>query len=249
MQLDLQRPGEQHVAGHADHDRLGADARERVAHRLRVGHRSAIDRFAQQQERLDRKALGESPAMMIEIFGHRRTIESRQQLSESRVQLVAAAIGEHAQLARPHHAGGDVAVAQAITHQLALQMARGRAPAVGAQPGRDGDQLRAAIGMTGREHHADHAAEARADPGDGKLAPAAVEPCRDEVGEAGDRNGVVRVAGRQSPATSSRCRARMGRARCAWRDRSGPARRAPATMPRADRHRRSGRRRTETGRR
>ena len=77
VQLDLQRPGEQHVAGHADDDRLGADAREGVAHRLRIGHRAAIDRFAQQQKRLDRKALGEPPAVMIEIFGDRRAIEIR----------------------------------------------------------------------------------------------------------------------------------------------------------------------------
>ena len=36
VQLDLQRPREQHVAGHADDDRLGGDALERVAHRLRI---------------------------------------------------------------------------------------------------------------------------------------------------------------------------------------------------------------------
>ena len=75
MQLHLQRPREQHVAGHADDDGFGADARERVAHRLRVGHRAAIDRLAQQQERLDRKALGEPAAVMIEILGDRRAIE------------------------------------------------------------------------------------------------------------------------------------------------------------------------------
>ncbi len=147
MQLHLQRPRKQHVAGHADDDRLGGDAFERLAQRGRARRdRSAIDRLAQQQERLDREALREAAAVMIEILGHRRPIETRHQLAEPRVELVAAAIGQHPELARAAHAGGDIAVARSVAHQLALQVTRRRAPAVGAQPRRDADQLRAAFG-------------------------------------------------------------------------------------------------------
>jgi len=82
-----------------------------IAHRLRIAHRLAIDRLAEQQERLDGEALRESPSVVIEILGDRRPLEMRQQLPESCVQLIAAAIRQHAELSRAHHAGGDVAVA------------------------------------------------------------------------------------------------------------------------------------------
>ena len=70
---------------------------------------------------------------MIEVLGDRRPLEPGRELAEAGVELVAAAVGEHAELAGADHAGGDVAVAQAVAHQLALQMARRGAPAVGAQ--------------------------------------------------------------------------------------------------------------------
>ena len=50
---------------------------QRVTHRRGIADRCAIDRLAQQQERLDRKALGEAPAVMIEVLGDRRTLEVR----------------------------------------------------------------------------------------------------------------------------------------------------------------------------
>ena len=112
------------------------------------------------------KLLREAAAVMLEISGDRRLVESRHQPAEADVELAAAAIGEHADLPRPPHAGRDVAVAQPIAHQLALHVPRRRAPAVGPQARRDRDQLRAAFGITHRERGADHAAEARADEGD-----------------------------------------------------------------------------------
>jgi len=193
VQLDLQGPGEQHVAGNADDDRFRVDARARVAHRLRVAHRFAIDRLAQQQERLDRKALRESSSVMIEILGHRRTLEVGQELAEPGVQLVAAAIGQHAELPRAHHAGRDVAVAKAVAHELALQMPRGRAPTVRPQAGGNGHELRATLRMPRREHHADHAAKTGADPRDRNRAAAAVEPGGDQIGEARHGNELVRT--------------------------------------------------------
>ena len=54
-------------------------------------------------------------------------------------------------------------------------------------------EFRATLGMPRREDHADHAAEARADPGHRNLAAAAVEPCGDQIGEARDRDELVRV--------------------------------------------------------
>ena len=98
-----------------------------------VGDRSAIDGFAQDQERAHRKLFGESPAVMIEILGDGRPLEAGHQAAEPGVQLDAAAIREHAQLTGAAHAGGDVAVAPAVAHQLALQMAGRGAPAVGSQ--------------------------------------------------------------------------------------------------------------------
>ena len=125
--------------------RLGGDRLERRAQRgAVVGDRAAIDRLAEQQERAHREALGEAAAVVIEIRGDRRPLEPRRQLAEPRVELVAAAVGQHAELAGADHAGGDVAVAQAVAHQLALQVARRGAPAVGPQAGGDGDQPRAA---------------------------------------------------------------------------------------------------------
>ena len=72
----------------------------------------------------------------------------------------------------------------AVAHQLALQVPRRRAPAVGPQAGRDGDQPAAAFGMPHREGDADHAAEAGADEGHRRRAAAAVEPRRHQIGEA-----------------------------------------------------------------
>ncbi len=188
VQLHLEGPRKQHVAGHADDDRLGVDAADRVAHRLRIAHRFAIDRLAQQQERLDRKAFGKAPPVVIEILGDRRPIEMRQQLAKPRVELVAAAIRQHPELARAHHAGGDIAIAKPVAHQLALQVPRRRAPAIRAQSRGNGDQLGAAIRMPCREQHADHAAEAGADPRHRHRAAAAIQPCGHEVREAGHRN-------------------------------------------------------------
>ena len=113
VQLDLQRPRKQHVAGHADDDGVGGDPLEQRAPSAArsVADRAAIDRLAEQQERLDREALGEAPAVVLEILGDRRPFEAGLELAEAGVELVAAAIGEHAELARAAHAGGDVAVA------------------------------------------------------------------------------------------------------------------------------------------
>ena len=137
MQLHLQAPREQHVAGHADHDRVGRDAFEGGPARVRIdADRAAIDRLAEEQERPHREAFGEAAAVEVEVVGHRRPVEAGREAAEAGVELDAAAVGEHAELARADHAGGHVAVLQAVAHQLALQMARGRAPAVGPQAGR-----------------------------------------------------------------------------------------------------------------
>ena len=80
-------------------------------------------------------ALGEPLAVVIEVRGDRRMLEARREHAEPRVELVAAAIRQHAELARAHHAGGDIAGALAVAHELALEVARRGAPAVGAQAG------------------------------------------------------------------------------------------------------------------
>ena len=78
----------------------------------RIGaDRPAIDRLAEHQERLHREALGEAPAVVLEVLGDRRPFQAGLELAEAGVELVAAAIGEHAELAGAAHAGGDVAVA------------------------------------------------------------------------------------------------------------------------------------------
>ena len=196
MQLHLQGPGKQHVAGDADDQRLGADLLDRLAHGLRIGQPAAIDRLAQQQEGLDRKPFGEAPAVVVEIFGDRRAIASGRELAEAGVELVAPAIGEHAQLPRPAHAGNDVAVAQAVAHEFALQVAGRRAPTVGPQAAGDGDQLRAALRLPCRECHAHHRAQAGTDPGDRRGAATAIKPGRHEVrqttnGDGFGRTGIV----------------------------------------------------------
>ncbi len=66
-----------------------------------------------------------------------------------------------------------------------------RAPAIGAKPGGDRDELRAAIRMPRREQHADHAAEAGAHPRDRRRAAAPVEPRGNQVRQTGDRNRFV----------------------------------------------------------
>ncbi len=136
VQLDLQRPRKEHVAGHAHDDRVGRDALERRAQRAGVGaDRAAVDRLAEEQERLHWKTLGEAATVMLEVIGHRRPVQAWLELAESGIELDAAAIGEHAELARPAHAGGDVAVADPVADQFPLQMTRGRAPPVGPEPG------------------------------------------------------------------------------------------------------------------
>ncbi len=219
VELDLQRPRKQHVAGHADDERFGGHLFERLPQRLSVGgNRSPIDRFAQEQEGLDRKTLGEAAAVMLEVSGHRRLVESRHQPAEADVELAAAAIGEHADLPRPPHAGRDVAVAQAIAHQLALQVPRRRAPAVGPQARRDRDQLRAAFGITHREGRPDHPAEACADEGDRRRrsrSPRATPPSDRRV--RAPKSPELAPRRRRSRARSSRCRASTGQS-TVWRD-------------------------------
>ena len=138
VQLLLQRPGEQHVPGHTDNHRLRGDLLEGGAElAVRRGDGPAVDGLAQQQERAYGKLLGEAAAMMIEILGYRRTLEPGHQSSEADVQLHPAAIGEHAQLPGAAHAGGHIAIAPAVTDQLALQMAGRGAPSVWSQARRD----------------------------------------------------------------------------------------------------------------
>ena len=60
MQLNLQRPRKQHVAGDADDDRVRRDAGEGGANRLRiVTDGGAIDRFAEEEKRANRKSCRE----------------------------------------------------------------------------------------------------------------------------------------------------------------------------------------------
>ena len=200
VQLHLQRPRKQHVAGHADDDGVGGDPLEQGAPGARIGADCpAIDRLAEHQEGLHREALGEAPAVVLEVLGDRRPFEAGLERAEAGVELVAAAVGEHAELAGPAHAGGDVAVADGVADQLALQVPGGRAPAVGPQPGRDGDQPAAALGVAHRERHADHAAEAGPDEGHRRGAAAAVEPRRHQVGQAEHRDRRQRVRPSSKP--------------------------------------------------
>ena len=221
---------------------------ERCAQRRRRRRQSirAIDRLAQQQKRLDRETLGEAPAVMVEIFGDRRPIEPGRQLAEARVELVAAAIGEHAELTRAAHAGGDVAVAQAVAHQLALQMARRRAPAIGPQAGRDRDQLARSARDGARQTPRPPCRRGWRR----RTSPASCSRSLRATPPADRRARATEIAGiggrRRTRATSIRCRASTGRAPCGARDRSDRARRAPATTPRGRSSGGAGRRRTET---
>src|SRR5688500_19932991 len=88
---------------------------------------------------------------MIEVLGDRWLGETGPEHAEPRVELVAAAIRQHAELTRARHAGRDIAGALAVAHELALQMTRRRAPTIGTQSRRDRDEPRDAIGMAHRE--------------------------------------------------------------------------------------------------
>ena len=96
------------------------------------------------------EACGELLAVMIEIRGHRRLRELRCEHAKARVELVAPAVREHAELARADHAGRDVAGAQTVADELALEVARRGAPAIGPEARRDGDEPRAAHGVARR---------------------------------------------------------------------------------------------------
>ena len=133
IQLVLQREREQHVAGHADDEHVGGHARELARAPPSVPSRSIAS--LSKQERPHREPLGEPLAVMIEVRGDRRVLELGREHAEPRVELVAAAVRQHAELARARHAGRDVAGALAVAHELALQVARRGAPAVGPQPG------------------------------------------------------------------------------------------------------------------
>src|SRR5580704_8099722 len=120
---------------------------------------------------------------MLEVLGDRRMHELRTEHAEPRVELVAAAVGQHAELARARHAGRDVAGALAVAHELALQVARRSAPAIRPHARRDRHEPRDAFGMPRRERDADQAAQARADVGHRARAADAIEPRREQIGE------------------------------------------------------------------
>ncbi len=233
MQLHLERPRKQHVSRHADDDCFRCDLRERGADALRiVAERRAVDRFAEQQKRAHRESFGEALAVIIEIFRDRRTLQSRHELAEAGVELVASAISQHAHLTRPAHTGGHVAAAQPVAHQLALQVPCGGAPAVRSKAGGNHNQLVALRGVTHGEGNADHAAKTGTDKRDRAVAPAPVEPRRNQIGKARRRNrrrlDVIVEAAPGGPVT----RPARTEARCSSMDRSGPVRRATATTPR-----------------
>ena len=213
VQLHLQRPRKQHVTGHADDDGVGGDPLEQGAPGARVGaDRPAIDRLAEHQEGLHREALGEAPSVVLEVLGDRRPFQAGLEHAEAGVELVAATIGEHAELTGPAHAGGDVAVADRVADQLALQVPRRRAPAVGPQARGDGNQPVAAFadgaprtprrpsrrGSPRRRSPAWYSRSRRATPPPGR-------PGRAPRSPAGARP-------RRSRARSSRCRASTDRA-------------------------------------
>ena len=209
MQFLLQRPREQHVAGHADDDGLGGDVLERLAQRGRAFRDgAAIDRLAQQQERPDGEALREAPPMVLQILRHGRAFQAGAELAEPHVELVAPAVGEHPELTGAAHARRHVAVGDAVAHQFPLQVTRGRAPAIGAQPRRDADQPRAAGRMADGEGRPHHAPQAGADEGDGRRHIRS-HPARTPPGPPG-RAPTARAAprGPRSRARSIRCRAR-----------------------------------------
>ncbi len=185
IQLVLEGVGEQQIAGHADDQHVGGDAGERRTHVGGLdGESTAIDRLAEQQERANRELRGEPLAVMIEVGGDGWMRELRHEHAEPRVELVASAIGEHPELPRARHAGRDVAGAQTIAYELALEMAGGGPPAVGTQTGGDRDQSGAPLGMARRERDADEPAEAGTDERRRNLAADALEPRGDQVGEA-----------------------------------------------------------------
>ena len=80
--------------------------------------------------------------MMIEVRGDRRLRRARASSTPNRVSSSSRPryVSMPSWRARDH-AGRDVAGALAVAHELALEVARGGAPAVGAQPGGDRDEL------------------------------------------------------------------------------------------------------------
>ncbi len=171
---------------------------------------AAVDRLAEQQERLHREALGEAPAVMLEILGHRRPIEPGLELAEARVELVAAAVGEHARAGgrgscrwRRRRCGCRRAPARAAGGASPCPSRRAAGPAeMAIEPA-------AAFGMAHGEGDADHAAQAGADEGDRRRAAAAVEPRRHQVGEPEHRDrrrrpGLVEAAPGRSVARPAR---------------------------------------------
>jgi hypothetical protein len=131
MELVLERPGKEQVARHSHDVDVGANPLELFAQGLlAVGEGTAIDRLAEHQEGVDRESSGEPLAMMIEVASDLRALVAGRQPAEPRVELVAAAVGEHAELTSTRHPGVDVAVADAVAHELALQMPGRGAPAI-----------------------------------------------------------------------------------------------------------------------
>ena len=216
--------------------------------RLRVAHRLAIDRLAQQQERLDREALGEAPAVMIEILGHRRPIETaaaacrsacRARRGRDRSACRAGARGScrwrrrrcagrraparAAGAASPCPSRRDAGPAE-IVIELA-RSARDGAPRTRRRPCRRGWRRPRSPGSCSRSRRATRRRDRR-----------------------GRRpRCVVRRRGSSKPRHVDPLPGqRRAEHRVLARDRSGRARTAPATTPRADRRLPTGRRRTET---
>jgi hypothetical protein len=76
VQLHLQAPREEHVAGHTHHDGVGAHPFERGAARVCVHpDRSALDRLPEEEERAHREPFREAATVEVEVVGHRRPIE------------------------------------------------------------------------------------------------------------------------------------------------------------------------------
>ena len=181
-----------------------------------VAERAAVDGLAEQQEGLDRESRGEAPAVVIEVLGDRRPLEPGHQLAEPGVELVAAAVGQHAELAGADHARSrrrpgarPSRTSSRWTWRVAVPQPSGRSPAeIVIRPG-------AARRVAGGEREADHAAEAGADERDRLGAADAVEPGREQIGEAAHRQRrEAPRRRRRSRARSSRCRASPGTARC-----------------------------------
>ena len=135
IELVLERVREQQIAGHADdraRRRSRARARRAPLPRSAPNRQRSIASLSSRNVRTGNRCR-EPLAVMIEVRGDRRLRELGREHAEPRVELVAAAIRQHAELACARHAGRDIAGAQAVAHELALEVTRRRAPAVGAQ--------------------------------------------------------------------------------------------------------------------